>query len=147
MTSRGIRQSVGVSSRKGEHFPFLHKNGAHKNKACDKGSFLIECCCMILHRMSAHFIDELNMWRDRDYYSKHVRRLQLPFTVTAKPPPVDPEVLKMRRQEMAKRLVEMNARKREERLQEDKANLKVLLSAQTLSEQGSTTFYTTLVFK
>lgn len=87
-------------------------------------------------RISADFIDELNMWRDRDYYSKNVRRLQLPFTVTAKPPPVDPEVLRVRRQEMAKRLVEMNARKREERMLEDRTNLKTLLAAQTLMEQG-----------
>ena len=34
MTSRGICQSVGVSLRKGEHFTFWTKNGAHKNKAC-----------------------------------------------------------------------------------------------------------------
>ena len=36
MTSRGICQSVGVSLRQGEHFPFLDKNGAHKNKASNK---------------------------------------------------------------------------------------------------------------
>ena len=40
--------------------------------------------------------------------------------------PVDPEVLKQRRQELAKRLVEMNAKKREEKLQEDEALLKSL---------------------
>ena len=39
MTSRGICQSVGVSSRKGEHFPFSNKNGAHKNKACTTTTF------------------------------------------------------------------------------------------------------------
>ena len=33
MTSHGIGQSVGMSLRKSEHFPFLCKNGAHKNKA------------------------------------------------------------------------------------------------------------------
>ena len=38
MTSRGICQNVGMSLRKGEHFPFLDKNGAHKNKACPKRS-------------------------------------------------------------------------------------------------------------
>ena len=37
---------------------------------------------------------------------------------------------------MAKRLVEMNAKKREERRQEEKNNLKTLLAAQTLLEQG-----------
>ena len=34
VTSRGICRGVGVSSRKGEHFSILDKNGAHKNKAC-----------------------------------------------------------------------------------------------------------------
>ena len=34
MNIRAICQCVGVSSRKGEHFPFLDKNGAHKNIAC-----------------------------------------------------------------------------------------------------------------
>ena len=33
LTSHGICQSVGMSLRKGEHFPILDKNGAHKNKA------------------------------------------------------------------------------------------------------------------
>ena len=41
MTSRGICQSVGVSSRKGEHFPFLNKNGGHKNKACHKAPLVV----------------------------------------------------------------------------------------------------------
>jgi hypothetical protein len=47
------------------------------------------------------------------------------FLIAPKPVPTDPEVLKQRRQEMAKRLVEMNAKKREEKLHEDEALLKV----------------------
>ena len=38
MTSHGICQIMGVSSRKGELFPFLDKNGAHKNNACTKAA-------------------------------------------------------------------------------------------------------------
>ena len=34
MTSRGICQNVGVSSRKGEHCPFWTKNVVHKNNVC-----------------------------------------------------------------------------------------------------------------
>jgi len=93
---------------------------------------ILHCHC----RIATEYTHELNMWRDRDYYTENVRRLQLPFTVAVKPPPVDPEVMKQRRQEMAKRLVEMNAKKREERRQEEKNNLKTLLAAQTLLEQG-----------
>ena len=49
MTSRGICQSVGVSYRKGEHFPFLNKNGAHKNKAW----------AVVLHSKNATYIELL----------------------------------------------------------------------------------------
>ena len=34
VTSRGICQIVGVSSRKGDRYSILDKNGAHQNKAC-----------------------------------------------------------------------------------------------------------------
>ncbi len=48
---------------------------------------------------------------------RNVHRMQLPFTPA---PPrealADPEVLKQRRQEQAKRLVEMNQRKREKKV-------------------------------
>ena len=62
--------------------------------------------------------------------------MQLPFTVAPKAPPVDPEILRQRRQELAKRLVEMNAKKREEKLQEDEAMLKTLITCLDLFEQG-----------
>ena len=42
--------------------------------------------------------------------------MQLPFTPAPKAPPVDPEILRQRRQELAKRLVEINAKKREEKV-------------------------------
>ena len=50
--------------------------------------------------------------------------------------PVDPEILKQRRQEMAKRLIEMNAKKREEKLVEDEALLKTCTIGLELLEQG-----------
>jgi len=87
-------------------------------------------------RIAQDYTDELKKWRDRDFYVRNVRMMQLPFTLAAKPAPVDPEVIKQRRQELAKRLVEMNAKKREERMIQDKANLKTLLSTVTLLEQG-----------
>ncbi len=43
--------------------------------------------------------------------------MQLPFTPVPRPPPPDPEVLKQKRQEMAKRLVQMNVKRREEKVQ------------------------------
>ena len=44
---------------------------------------ILHCHC----RIATEYTHELNMWRDRDYYTENVRRLQLPFTVTVKPPP------------------------------------------------------------
>lgn len=57
---------------------------------------------------------EVSKWTDPDHYETHVHKMQLPFSlpVASKALPVDPEVLKARRQEMAKRLVKINARKR-----------------------------------
>ena len=63
------------------------------------------------------FGTELSKYADLNYYSRHVKRMQLPFTpVSSKSAPTDPEAVKLRRQELAKRLVEMNARKREQKV-------------------------------
>ena len=56
--------------------------------------------------------------------------------IAPKPAPVDPEILRQRRQEMAKRLVEMNAKKREEKLHEDESMLKILNTCLDLLDQG-----------
>lgn len=56
----------------------------------------------------------MNKWADLDYYNKNVRRIQLPFNITT--PALTPEQQLARRKELAKKLVEMNARKREERV-------------------------------
>ena len=61
--------------------------------------------------------ESLSRWSDAAFYAANVRKMQLPFTAAARPPPVDPEVLKQRRQELAKRLVEINRRRREEKVQ------------------------------
>ena len=79
---------------------------------------------------------ELAKWTECDYYNKNVRRIQLPFNPAPKAPTVDPEIVKQRRQELAKRLVEMNAKKREEKLAEDKVILRTLQTCLTLYEQG-----------
>ena len=86
--------------------------------------------------IATDYNDELRNWTDCDYYNKNVRRLQLPFNLAPKAPVVDPEVVKQRRQELAKRLVEMNTRKREEKLVEDKTTLRTLQTCLTLHEQG-----------
>ena len=66
--------------------------------------------------VSSDFMTDLRRWADADYYEDNVHKMQLPFTPLPKAQPVDPEILKQRRQELAKRLVEINAKKREEKV-------------------------------
>eukprot|EP00095_Tigriopus_kingsejongensis_P010207 snap_masked-scaffold704_size109063-processed-gene-0.8 protein:Tk10207 transcript:snap_masked-scaffold704_size109063-processed-gene-0.8-mRNA-1 annotation:"actin-related protein 5" len=82
------------------------------------------------------YLPELRKWSDSEYYSRYVRKMQLPFTPNVRATLVDPEIIKQRRQELAKRLVEMNQKKREEKLQADMILMKSLRTAKTLHEQG-----------
>ncbi|XP_063243980.1 LOW QUALITY PROTEIN: actin-related protein 5 [Bacillus rossius redtenbacheri] len=79
---------------------------------------------------------ELRRWGDPDHYERHVRRIQLPWAAPAPAPGLAPEQQRERRRELARRLVEINARKREERLAEDEEQLNQLLAAQDLLEEG-----------
>ncbi len=63
-----------------------------------------------------HYGESLAQWSNKEFYASNVHKMQLPFTPAVKPPPVDPEVLKQRRKELAKRLVEINRRRREEKV-------------------------------
>ena len=62
--------------------------------------------------------EEMEKWTDPNYYDEEVRKIQLPFT--AAPTPVASglalEQQQQRRRENVKRLVEINAKKREERV-------------------------------
>jgi actin-related protein 5 len=93
---------------------------------------MIQDHCLV----SQDFAPELRLWSRPDFYQHNVHRMQLPFTVAPKQPPVDPELLKQRRQDLAKRLVEMNAKKREEKLMEDETLLKTLHTCLDLLELG-----------
>lgn len=64
------------------------------------------------------YIEELNKWADAEYYDNHVRKMQLPFTPapSAAATSLNQEQQQQRRKENVKRLVEINARKREERV-------------------------------
>ena len=116
---------------------FLHRHlqlkySAHANNiSIGRAEEMISDHCHVVQ----DFSPELKKWGQTEYYSENVHKMQLPFTVAPKPVPVDPEILRQRRQEMAKRLVEMNAKKREEKLIEDEALMKTLITAQGLLEQ------------
>lgn len=75
--------------------------------------------------VAADYADELNRWSDPDYYDKMVRKIQLPFT-PAPSAPANSQAVEQRRKENVRRLVEINAKKREERVSGPDAILLVL---------------------
>lgn len=64
----------------------------------------------------AEYKSVLKQWGEPDYYDKNVVRIQLPYTVATTVSTLSVEQQKERRKELAKRLVEINARKRDERV-------------------------------
>ena len=61
------------------------------------------------------YMREVERWSVVDYYEQQVRRIQLPF-VAAPVSTVSVEQQRERRKEAARRLVELNAKKREEKV-------------------------------
>lgn len=60
--------------------------------------------------------DEVKKWSDPDHYDANVLRVQLPYVAPASTPGLTVEQQKERKRELARRLMEINARKREERV-------------------------------
>lgn len=58
----------------------------------------------------------VTQWGDPDFYEKNVTRIQLPYLAAATVSALTIDQQKERRKELAKRLVEINARKRDERV-------------------------------
>ncbi|CAG4942502.1 unnamed protein product [Parnassius apollo] len=95
----------------------------------------------ILHEHSSIALDyqeEIKKWANLDYYEANVKRIQLPFVQSTSSSGLTAEQQKERKKEMARRLLEINARKREERLAEDEEQLNQLLAIQDLIEDGDT---------
>lgn len=79
------------------------------------------------------YADQLRHWSDLGYYESHVKKFQLPYTqaVSSVPTLTDEQKLEKRR-DLAKRLTEMNARRREEKLAEEEVQLNQLLNIREL---------------
>ncbi|XP_012282152.1 actin-related protein 5 [Orussus abietinus] len=82
--------------------------------------------------------EEVSKWADPDHYDANVLRVQLPYVAPASTSGLTVEQQKERKRELARRLMEINARKREERLAEDEEQLNQLLAVQDLLEEGET---------
>lgn len=67
-------------------------------------------------QISPDYLEQLENWADSDYYDDNVIKVQLPYTVTSATTAVTAEQQKERRKELARRLTEINARKREEKV-------------------------------
>lgn len=55
----------------------------------------------------------MKQWSDAEYYDHNVKRIQLPYSMAVV---LTPDQQRDKRREMAKKLVEMNARKRDEKV-------------------------------
>lgn len=66
-------------------------------------------------RVSESFLEELALWSDVEYYDANVIRVQLPYTVGPSST-LTPDQQRERRRELKRRFMEINARKREEKV-------------------------------
>jgi actin-related protein 5 len=93
----------------------------------------------LLHSICAIALDyreELNRWTDPVYYEENIKKIQLPYSASLASSALTLEQQKERKRELARRLTEINARKREERLIEDEEKLNQLLYIQEMTEAG-----------
>ncbi|XP_060045953.1 actin-related protein 5 isoform X2 [Erinaceus europaeus] len=87
----------------------------------------------ILHEHSyiaEDYIEELQKWRCPDYYETNVHKMQLPFSNKLLGSTLTSEEKQERRQQQLRRLQELNARRREEKMQLDQERLDRLLYVQ-----------------
>ncbi|XP_014001045.1 actin-related protein 5 [Salmo salar] len=93
----------------------------------------------LLHEHSYTATDyhqELEKWRSVEFYEQEVHRMQLPFSAKGLGGVVSVEERQERRTQQLRRLQEINARRREEKLQQDQERLDKLLTVQELLEDG-----------
>nr|CAI5829204.1 unnamed protein product [Callosobruchus analis] len=81
--------------------------------------------------------EELKKWFNTEYYENHIMKIQLPFSSMSANSALTLEQQKERKRELARRLTEINARKREERLAEDQEKLRQLLEIQEIIDFGA----------
>lgn len=70
--------------------------------------------------------ESLVKWASHDFYGKNIKKIQLPFSQIIAAPTLTVEQKTEKRKEMSRRLAEINARKREEKLVEDEDQLQRL---------------------
>lgn len=83
--------------------------------------------------VAVDYAQQLRLWSQLAYYESHVKLFQLPFTQAVSSVPVLTDEQKLeKKRDLAKRLSEMNARRREEKLAEEELKLNQLLNIREL---------------
>lgn len=77
-------------------------------------------------RISYDYIDDLKKWACHNFYEEQIKKIQLPYSQTSAPSQLTAEQKIEKKKEMSRRLAEINARKREERLAEEEDQLQRL---------------------
>lgn len=90
---------------------------------------LLHSICLV----ASDYKEELKRWADPEYYEQNIKKIQLPYSAAASSS-LTVEQQRERKKELARRLTEINARKREERLAEDEERLGQLLQLQEMLE-------------
>jgi len=80
---------------------------------------------------------ELQKWRSPEYYENNMHKMQLPFSNKLLGSTLTSEEKQERRQQQLRRLQELNARRREEKLQLDQERLDRLLYIQVIKAEFS----------
>lgn len=102
----------------------------------------------LLHEHSSivvNYIDDLKKWASIEFYEENVKKIQLPFTLAAPPTVLTAEQKFEKKKELSRRLGEINARKREEKLAEDENLLQTLSLASDFYEDGNIDEYTLIL--
>lgn len=76
------------------------------------------------------FLTELEKWRSPEFYDREVHRMQLPFSGKVPSGSVSAEERQERRAQQLRRLQEINARRREEKLLQNQEKLDRLMAVQ-----------------
>jgi actin-related protein 5 len=72
-------------------------------------------------RVSENMTEEITFWESLEYQAKNLLMVELPYSVSSSVPTMSDltiEQQQQRRKELARRLGEMNARKREQRVED-----------------------------
>lgn len=86
--------------------------------------------------VAADYAAALKSWASYEYYEAHVKKVQLSFNVPLASVAMSAEQRVEKKREMAKRLADINARKREEKLADDEKLVYKMLAIREMYEDG-----------